>query len=132
VDRVEQSFAKEDAFGGPEIANMARLMASAFLMGGQRGARARKHAKWTVAEWINDPFCYEAAVAAVVDALHAVQPMPYEPKQPKQEDQRVTLPFTATRDTTVFFDGDHLVLLREDGEKDQIPLVQQGEKELSE
>ena len=41
--RLEQSFRQDEDFGGPEIANIARLVAAAFLRGGQRGARARKH-----------------------------------------------------------------------------------------
>jgi hypothetical protein len=73
VDRVEQSLSKEDSFGGPEVAMMARLMSAAFLLGGQRAAH-RKHPKWTVSEWINNPACYGAAVAAVVEALGAMQP----------------------------------------------------------
>jgi hypothetical protein len=85
VDRLEQSFAREDAFGGPEIANMARLMAAAFLRGGQGGAHARGRPKSKASQWIYDPFCYAAATAAVVDALNAMQPV--QSNQPKQPDR---------------------------------------------
>ena len=74
VDRLEQSFAREDSFGGSEMANMARLMAAAFLRGGQRGAHARGHPKLRVAQWIDDPSCFDAGVAAVVHALSAMHP----------------------------------------------------------
>ena len=39
VDRLDRSFAKDDAFGGLVIANAARLMAAAFLQGGQHEER---------------------------------------------------------------------------------------------
>src|SRR5262245_37131858 len=75
VERLEQSFTKEDAFGGgPEILNMARLMAAAFVRGGQEGAYARSQPKWTSADWLNDPDCYQAAVRSVTKALAAVKP----------------------------------------------------------
>ncbi len=65
----------EDQFGGPEILNMARLMAAAFLRGGQAGARARGHPKWSPATWMEDPTCYIAAITAVWDALAAAGPV---------------------------------------------------------
>ena len=84
VDRLEQSFAKEDAFEGPEMLNMARLMASAFIRGGQRGAHAQKHPEWTPTDWMNDPICYQTAVRAVMRALAAAQP--HHPQQQTFED----------------------------------------------
>jgi hypothetical protein len=81
VDRLEQSFAKEDAFEGPEMLNMARLMASAFIRGGQQGAHARNHPEWGPAEWIHEPFCYQTAVRAVMKALAAAQPDSATPQQ---------------------------------------------------
>jgi Arc-like DNA binding domain len=78
VDRIKESFAKEDSVGGPEVAAIVRLITAAFILGGQRAAH-RKHPKWKIADWINDPACYEAAVAAVLDALHAMQPPHREP-----------------------------------------------------
>lgn len=115
VDRVEKSFAEEDAFGAPEIANMARLMAAAFLRGGQRGAHAGRHPKWDVARWIHDPFCYGAAVAAVMDALCAMQPAqhakhakPGEPSKMPQELGPGTLDIVSA-------EGKTLVRLHPDG-----------------
>jgi hypothetical protein len=115
VDRVEKSFAEEDAFGGPEIANMARLMAAAFLRGGQAGAHASRHPKWSVARWINDPNCYQAAVAAVVNALHAMQPGQSGAKHPSPADRSGTL-------TVRYHDGE--------GEK-EVVFSHEAEKETS-
>ena len=78
VDRLEQSFAKEDAFDGPEMLNMARLMATAFIRGGQNLAHARSHPKWSPGQWMNDPECFRAAAHAVAKALAAAQPVSYE------------------------------------------------------
>ena len=75
VKRLERSFAADDQFGGPEMLNMARLMAAAFLRGGQTGARACGHPKWSPATWIEDPTCYIAAITAVADALVAAGPI---------------------------------------------------------
>jgi hypothetical protein len=74
VDRLEQSFAKEEAFGGAEILNMARLMAAAFVRGGHHAAYAQNRPKWTSADWLNDPDCYQAAARAVSKALAAAKP----------------------------------------------------------
>jgi hypothetical protein len=57
---------------------MARLMAAAFMRGGQCAAHACKHPRWTTAQWVHDPFCYEAAVTAVVEALRALKPVGFE------------------------------------------------------
>ena len=73
--RLERTFTEEDQFGGPEMLNMARLMAAAFLRGGQAGARARGHPKWSLATWMEDPTCYVAAISAVADALRAAGPI---------------------------------------------------------
>ena len=81
VDRLEQSFAKEDAFDGPEMLNMARLMAAAFIRGGQQGAHARQHPEWTPSEWVHDKICYQTAVRAVMKALAAAQPELDDPDQ---------------------------------------------------
>ena len=72
--RLEQSFAREDEFGGPEIMNMARLMAAAFLRGGQLGARASGHPDWPVAKWIDDPVAFLVAYHFVLDTLQAAHP----------------------------------------------------------
>jgi hypothetical protein len=110
VDRVEASFTREDWFGGPEIANMARLMAAAFMRGGQRAAHARKHPRWTTAQWLHDPFCYEAACTAVVEALRALKPvqfeqmigeMPHETMRLKQDEFESMLDDTRVRSQPV-------------------------------
>ena len=42
----------------PEVAAIVRLITATFILGGQRAAH-RKHPKWRIADWINDPACYE-------------------------------------------------------------------------
>jgi hypothetical protein len=59
---IERSFAEEGAFGGPEMRQMAYLMAAAFAIAGQRDAAGK-------AAWIADPYAYGAGVAGVLDAL---------------------------------------------------------------
>lgn len=78
VARLEASFAKEDAAGGPEILSIVQLMTGAFARGGQRGAQAKQHPEWTAAEWINDPLCYDVARYTVSYALEFAQPFQHE------------------------------------------------------
>ncbi len=85
VNRLEQTLLEDDAFGGPELNHFARLMASKFAIGGQRGAAARQHPEWKPDRWINDPACYQAAVASVVDALLSEQPVEYESGHPDEQ-----------------------------------------------
>ena len=72
--RLERSFSEEDGFGGPEILDMARLMAHAFNLGGKRGALTKGHPRWTPARWMNDPFCYESAIRSAINVLRASMP----------------------------------------------------------
>jgi len=72
VDRLERSFNEDDSWGGPEILNMARLMAAAFIRGGQGARHPQKAAP---ADWINDPAFYEVAAETVYLALIAAQPV---------------------------------------------------------
>ncbi len=83
--RLERSFSAEEAEGGPETQAIFDLMRGAFMRGGQLGAQARKHPRWTPARWINDPFCYEAAASAAIEALFLAQPAPYHSKHPNPE-----------------------------------------------
>jgi hypothetical protein len=78
VDRLERSFAKDDAFGGLVIANAARLMAAAFLQGGQHQAHAH-HPHWRPADWIHSSACYDAAARAVVRVLNSMRPINLPP-----------------------------------------------------
>jgi hypothetical protein len=71
---IERAFAVEEQFGGPEMLAIVNLIAGAFLRGGQLGAQACQHPEWTPAEWMNDLFCYRAAVHSAIDALAAAQP----------------------------------------------------------
>jgi hypothetical protein len=82
VSRLERSFAKDAEFGSQEETNLARLIASAFTLGGQRAAKVMKHPEWTAAEWMVEPSCYEAAMEAVLSALQAAQPVRYTSKPP--------------------------------------------------
>jgi hypothetical protein len=83
IDRLEHSFADQERFGGPEMLAMVNLMAGAFLRGGQLGARARGHPKWTPREWLGDPICHQVAVASVIDALGGDQPRSAEMADPE-------------------------------------------------
>jgi Arc-like DNA binding domain len=83
VSRLERSFAKDAEFGSQEETNLARLIASAFTLGGQRAAKTMKHPEWTPAEWMVEPSCYEAAMEAVLSALQAAQPVRYTSKHPE-------------------------------------------------
>jgi hypothetical protein len=84
--RLEQSFTDESAMGGPEITNMVQLMKAAFMRGGQRGAHARKHPKWTPDQWLNDPFAYEVAVLSVIEVLFGAYPP--DPGEEKLTDEQ--------------------------------------------
>lgn len=84
--RLEESSA---AFGGPEIHKMARLMADAFLRGGRRAATASRHPTWQPKDWMDDAFCYEAALAEVVAALRSAQPVEYESGHPDPEQRAI-------------------------------------------
>lgn len=83
--RLERSFAEEEADGGPETQAIFDLMRGAFMRGGRLGSVARKHPRWLPAKWINDPFCYEAAVSAAIEALILAQPAPYQSNNPDPE-----------------------------------------------
>jgi hypothetical protein len=74
IDRLERSFADQERFGGPEMLAIVNLMVGSFMRGGQLAARASQHPEWTPAEWMNDVFCYRAAVHSVIDALAAAGP----------------------------------------------------------
>lgn len=83
--RLERSFELEGQFGGPEMVAAVNLMSGAFLRGGQLGATAVGHPKWSPAQWMQDSVCYEAAMVAVFDALSAAQPGPSEPVSAHQQ-----------------------------------------------
>ncbi len=70
VERLERSFLIQD----PTVESIARMMAIAFLRGGQRGAKAVQHPRWAPEKWIDDPKCFRAAGTAVIEALKLVQP----------------------------------------------------------
>ena len=118
VDRLEQSFAKDEAFGGFTIANMARLMAAAFLRGGQHAADA-DHPHWRPAHWISNSDCYDAAVKAVVRALKSMRPINLPPPGP------VTLDDLREHYGLIDLDADG------DPIHEQHPVVQEPEEEPS-
>lgn len=72
--RLEQSFKEEDAFGGPQLREIAHQMAGAFARGGRAGARARGHPKWPPATWMQDPYCFKVAMKEVGWALAMAHP----------------------------------------------------------
>jgi hypothetical protein len=125
TDRVERSFAKDDAFGGLVIANMARLMAAAFLQGGQHATHALNHPDWRPARWIQSSFCYDAAVKAVGRVLKGTHPINL-PRPGRLVDEWPSLR------------GEDALALDEDGEPisvgsetEQQPLAKQNEREPS-
>src|SRR5687768_5851911 len=67
---LEQAFAQEDAFGGPDLKRYALLMATAFSMGGNRQAGPRIE----IADWQHDQQAYAAAAAAVMFSLLKFMP----------------------------------------------------------
>jgi len=89
VERLDRSFDNDKDWGGVELHNIARVMAAAFERGGQRGAHSRNHPEWSPSQWINDPFCYEAAISGVRDALLIAQPVPYESNNPDEEQRKL-------------------------------------------
>jgi hypothetical protein len=70
--RLEQSFAKDEAFGGAEARQIALMMASAFAVAGMRKGKEIR-----AEDWASDPECYLAGMLGVVGALmtHAPQPL---------------------------------------------------------
>jgi hypothetical protein len=88
--RLERTLLEEDQFGGPELLNMARLMAAAFLRGGRTAARSSNHPNWTARRWIEDPWCYIAACQAVSDALALAQPAHLKFKEGVSPEQQAT------------------------------------------
>jgi|RhiMetdeSRZDD1v2_1073273.scaffolds.fasta_scaffold1991056_2 hypothetical protein len=62
--RIEQSFSRDDAFGGAELREIAILMAASFSHAGKMSAGGKPPS-----EWINDPAHYSAAVVGVMKAL---------------------------------------------------------------
>jgi len=123
VDRLERSFAKDDAFGGLAIANMARLMAAAFLQGGQHAAQAQ-YPHWRPTQWIHNSDCYDAAVKAVVRALNSMRPINLPPPGP------VTLHDLREHYGLIDLDQDSDPM-HEDSKTEQHPLVQEPKEEPS-
>jgi Arc-like DNA binding domain len=70
VERVAQSFVKDDLFGDPVLLDLARLMAAAF----KRGALTQMQADELPSGWQYRPGAYLAGVKAVEAALLATQP----------------------------------------------------------
>jgi hypothetical protein len=89
VHRLERSFSDDEAGGGAEVRDLARVWTAAFLRGGSLGARARAPDQgigspptYPVSEWISDPFAYRAAVYAANDALLLTAPGYLPPDHP--------------------------------------------------
>jgi hypothetical protein len=124
VDRLERSFAKDDAFGGLTIANMARLMASAFLQAGQHAAHA-KYPHWRPAQWIHNSDCYDAAAKAVVRVLKSMRPINLPPPGP------TTLHDLREHYGLIELGGDDHDLMHEDSKTEPHPAVQEPKEEPS-
>jgi hypothetical protein len=65
--RLERSFAEEAGFGGPEMRNVAYLMASAFALNGQHSAAGKPN-------WIAEKEFYLAGVVGAANALLQARP----------------------------------------------------------
>jgi hypothetical protein len=63
VQRLESSFSREVAFGGPRTARYVYLMASSFALSGQRSAGT------TDESWLDTEGAFLSAVTGVFDAL---------------------------------------------------------------
>jgi hypothetical protein len=72
--RLNQSFAEEIAYGGPEMRRIVYLMASAFGHSGAMEAAASGHPDWKQADWIKDRDCFRSAMTEVLKALAAIYP----------------------------------------------------------
>jgi hypothetical protein len=72
--RLQRSFAEDARLGVPALVELMDRVTAAFLRGGQAGAMACGHPEQPPAEWMNDLFCYRAAVYSAIDALAAAQP----------------------------------------------------------
>ncbi len=70
TSRLEKSFSEEDIFGGFEGRQAALLMATAFLMAGNRAAGPGVK----VSSWINDAEIFNAATLGVIETLRVHQP----------------------------------------------------------
>ena len=66
--RLAQSFEGSEQFGGDVMMPVVRLMAAAFIKGGQAEAR-RKGIDPAVENWIDDPECFHDAVVSTTFGL---------------------------------------------------------------
>jgi hypothetical protein len=76
VARLERSFQDEERFGGPEAFTALVTMMAAFLGTGQTAARSSGHPDWQIPDWMADPYSYQSAATAVVEALWSNHPHP--------------------------------------------------------
>jgi hypothetical protein len=67
--RLGKSFAEEEAYGGEKGRELLYLMASSFVVAGDRAAGGRK-----LSSWIKEPGPYAAAMSGVLYALIMGQP----------------------------------------------------------
>ena len=84
VARLEQSFFKDDAVGGPEIRQLANLMTASFALAGKRTGDAKGLAKWTT-----DSDCYLDGMLGVIDGLMRHAPAPLTSLQAAAIESRV-------------------------------------------
>ena len=67
--RLESSFTEQTALGGPELQNIAHIMAATFAHSGTMQAVAEGHPDWTPHEWLLHQTCYREAMVSVMIAL---------------------------------------------------------------
>jgi hypothetical protein len=75
--RLEDSFIGLEArFGGKAALNVAVMLFACFEFVGQQEAALKGHPEWTVAEWIADKECFEAALAQLIRSTWEHHPPP--------------------------------------------------------
>jgi hypothetical protein len=90
--RIEQTFSEEAALGGPAAKHIFTLIASAFMVRGQRAAGSRK-----IDSWINDPKAYEEAMFGALETLMINQPGTLTPDEIQKQTDRIAARITARR-----------------------------------
>jgi hypothetical protein len=71
IDILERHFAKGDAFGGPEIEQIAKTIAANFKLAGDMASGSPQEPP---SVWLRNADCFRAAAEAVAETLKALAP----------------------------------------------------------
>lgn len=82
--RLENSFSRNSALGGPDVRDVAVLVASAFALAGRRAGKERG-----VRDWAKDGDCYATAALNAIEALLRAAPAPLSKLQVGAIESRV-------------------------------------------